>query len=161
MKRVKPQNLEPYCRLCGYRLKAMEGCDSCLSAKKHFVYPEETGDKVTTQELTQRTAKLMREQISRLTLDQSKGLKYDAQLSRELVNLTKALSGLVSEMRRLDDRQEANLASMGYAERCDLIAQEFFAKLPEEYQVDFIHKLTRLYNEMKLPVYSEQAEAVN
>ena len=160
MKKVKPQHLEPYCRLCGHRLKAMDGCDSCLSAKKHFVYPEETGDRVTTQELTQRTARIMREQIARLTLDQGREHKYDAQLSRELVNLTKALSGLVSEMRRLDEKQEANLASMGYAERCDLIAQEFFARLPEEYQVDFIQKLTRLYNEMKLPVYSE-LEAVN
>jgi hypothetical protein len=144
----------PFCRACGHLLKSVDGCAICQDIKRNLVWPQIEGDHAiqTTLDLSQSVARLLKRQLRRLEKI-SKSSKD--QLSRDdysrLMELTRGTTGLLQQMRMLEESTAAQAKNLTYEKSCELYINEFFATLPQEHQRGLLQSMTRVYNEQRQP----------
>jgi len=148
----------PRCRLCGHQLKAESGCDVCLPVKSSLVWPVITdkASETSAQSVISTTLRVTRRRMSRLEKAiGNEGADYDSRFTRDLASLSRTLKELAAEQRKLEDREEANYARLGIEGKMDLMVSEFFAQLPEDFQVRLLTKMRETYNKQNASLLPE------
>ena len=148
----------PRCRLCGYQLKASDGCDVCLPLKKVLVWPvvSDAESDLSATSVISAALKALRSRLRRLKkeIDNERG-NYDSRLTRDLTSLGRTLKELAAEQRKLEDREEDRYDKLGIEGRMNLFTAEFFARLPEELQVKLLKDMRDTYNQQNASLLNE------
>jgi hypothetical protein len=147
----------PRCRLCGLQLKSTDGCEVCLPVKKVLVWPVITDTSETSaQSVINTTLRALRRRLSRLEkeIGSEKG-NYDPRLTRDLATISRTLKELAAEQRKLEDREEDNYNKLGIEGKMDLMVTEFFAQLPEDFQVKLLEKMRDTFNSQNASLLDE------
>lgn len=144
----------PVCRLCQYNLRAEAGCDVCLPVKPNLIWPvmHEVEATETAKALSQYTARMLRRQLKKLeqTVNQP---GYDSDCTKEIVALSKALTQLTDQVRKIEDREHERVAALGFEEQVRLIVYQFFAQLPEQHQRNMLQLMRDEYARTIQPAY--------
>lgn len=151
----------PRCRLCGYQLKSESGCDICTPVKTVLVWPafESDVDEYSASKVINTSLRALRSRLRRLDRAiREEGDVYDARLTRDLTAIGRTLKELAAEQRKLEDREEARYDNLGIEGRMRLFIDEFFSKLPEDFQVKLLSGMRDTYtaqNRSLLPEHDE------
>lgn len=142
----------PVCRLCKYALKSSSGCTACLDIKRNLIWPAvaQVEATETAKTLTQQAARMIRRQLKKLDRITQSG-DYNPDATKEIVALSRALTGLADQIRKLEDREAEYTAGLTFDEQCRLIAETFFAQLPQEHQARLLGSMTKIYDEQRAP----------
>lgn len=133
----------PRCRLCGYQLKASSGCAVCLEVKPNLVWPavEEAASELSAQEVINDTLRMIKRRVRKLNKAITAEKGYDGQLTRDVASLARTLKELAAEQRKLEDREEEHFAGLGIEGRISLYVDHFFARLPEDFQLQLLVRM--------------------
>lgn len=142
----------PICRLCRYSLKAVNGCEFCLPVKAHLIWPvmHELEATETAKALSQQSARLLKKQLRKLNEHVDKA-EYDEKVTGELIKLSNAITKLTDQVRKLEDRENERTAALTFEEQTTLIANQFFANLPEQHQKTMLNKLNDILQSTSTP----------
>lgn len=137
------------CRACGYQLKSTDGCTFCLEVKRQLVWPV-LSDEVSETSATaviNTTLRALKRRLTKIATEvRREGDEYDPRLTRDLATISRTLKELAAEKRKLEDREEGKFTQLGIEGRMDLMVSEFFAKLPEDFQVRLLSKMKETYH---------------
>ena len=148
----------PRCRLCGYQLKASHGCDVCTPLKRVLVWPavSEEGSELSASSVIGLSLRALKARLKRLKTEITReGTNYDSRLTRDLTSLGRTLKELAAEQRKLEDREEARFDELGIEGRIELYVTEFFAQLPEEWQVKLLEGMKQCYSSQNASLLPE------
>ncbi len=144
---VSPLYNTPVCRGCGYLLKAEQGCAICLGVKKCLVWPstrtEESGIE-TAADNAQRLAKMLNREMRKLERLLKSEETYNSDYLRDLKVLSERLDATTNTLLKLEKQAAVNYGNLSAPDKIRIIANEFFAQLPHEYQRDFLVLLTNI-----------------
>ena len=151
----------PRCRLCGLQLKTTQGCDVCLHVKKVLVWPavsDEAND-LSASSVINTALRALKTRLVRLNRAiKSEGTDYDPRLTRDLTSVGRTLKELAAEQRKLEDRDEAHFSQLGIDGRIELYISQFFAQLPEEFQVKLLQGMKETYKAQNASLLPESNE---
>ena len=151
----------PRCRLCGYQLKADHGCDVCQPLKRVLVWPalSEEGNDLSASSVISTALRAVKARLRRVkkAID-AEGSNYDSRLTRDLTSLGRTLKELAAEQRKLEDREEARFDELGIEGRVELYITEFFAQLPEEWQVKLLQGMRDAYSSQNASLLPESVD---
>lgn len=124
--------------MCSHYLTASEGCEFCLPIKPHLVFestvPEQS--RVTTEQLCQDAAFLLSKLLHEIRNSIEDG-SFSVLATERLTEATRALTGLVAQMRLLDEAEASKARRMTYEEQVNAFEQ-FFESLPAKHRDDLI-----------------------
>jgi hypothetical protein len=104
---------------------------------------------VALRALKRRLTRLAREIQSEQSGD------YDPRLTRDLTSVGRTLKELAAEQRKLEDREEDRYDNLGIDGRMTLFVGEFFAKLPEDFQVKLLGEMKATYEKQNASLLPE------
>lgn len=152
----------PRCRLCGYQLKSSDGCDVCLPLKNVLVWPvvSDENNEISATEVIKTTLRALKRRLRRLEreiVSEDRG-DYDPRLTRDLTSVGRTLKELAAEQRKLEDREEDHYQNLGIEGRMQLYVEEFFLKLPEDFQVKLLKDMRDGYNSQNASLLPESTD---
>lgn len=149
------------CRLCGHQLKASSGCDVCLPVKQVLVWPVITDEanELSASSVINTALRALRSRLRRLNQAiKNEGSDYDARLTRDLTSVGRTLKELAAEQRKLEDRDEDRYDNLGIEGRMNLFITEFFARLPEDFQVKLLQGMKDTYTTQSASLLPEGSD---
>jgi len=150
----------PRCRLCGYSLKASNGCDVCATVKSVLVWPvvEDAANELSAQEVISSTLRTMKTRLRKLNRAMQHEEGYDSHLTRDLASIARTLKELAAEQRKLEDREDEHYAKLGIEGRMQLYADQFFARLPQDFQIRLLELMKATYEAQNASLLPEGPE---
>tara|TARA_R110002020_G_scaffold207256_3_gene412666 strand:+ start:7508 stop:7795 length:288 start_codon:yes stop_codon:yes gene_type:complete len=88
----------------------------------------------------------------------NEGSDYDARLTRDLTSVGRTLKELAAEQRKLEDRDEDRYDNLGIEGRMNLFITEFFARLPEDFQVKLLQGMKDTYTTQSASLLPEGSD---
>lgn len=150
----------PRCRPCGNSLKSVEGCTFCLELKPLLIWPVFTEENdLSASEVINLTLRALKKRLKRLNKEiDSTDLTYNPALTRDLASVGRTLKELAAEQRKLEDREEDRYDKLGIEGRMELFNNEFFAVLPEDFQIRLLQLMKATYEKQNAPLLEESNE---
>ena len=145
------------CRCCQNTYEVIEGCAICETAKANIIWPalKEDNEAADLANLSRRTLRLLASNIKRLehSMTTSVTREYYPAHGREAAALAKAMSAILTEARKLEEREEKRVKAATFDEQVD-IWHDWFGSLPREHKVRVLGR----FEEYLLP--AQAAETV-
>ena len=148
----------PRCRLCGYNLKSASGCAVCLDAKANLIWPvvEDAESDLSASSVINTTLRALRSRLRRLNRELTAEQAYNPALTKDLSAIGRTLKELAAEQRKLEDRESDHYGKLGIEGRMALFIDQFFSKLPEDFQVKLLTGMQKLMDEQNAPMLLEE-----
>lgn len=145
------------CRLCRKPYSMPEGCDVCEEAKKNITWPA-MADGEGLDAIGWQAARLLKTNLDALEREmENHKLKghYSPQFATEASKLGRAVTHLLTELRKLEATEANRLSNATYAEKVELFL-DWIGQLPREHQERLLTRAVKL-----LGPAPEDAEIVN
>lgn len=153
--------LGPVCRLCSYALKATAGCDICLPVKDVLIWPvtADLSGVASAAETSQLLVKVLRKRLRQLERQVSADKSAsDHELTKALTSVARSLKEVGVELRKLEDREEAEYSKLGLEGRMQLFVEQFFAELPQDLQVKLLQEMKQVFQTQNAPLLKDVNE---
>lgn len=137
---------EILCRCCGKDYSVAEGCAFCQEAKANIVWPAmQPSENADLVKVSRRVVKMLDRQCKAIEreLDSVPGKVFHKELVREASLLARAIGSILTEARKLEEREEARVKSGGFDDQLGIFL-EWLAGLPREYQHKALNGMERL-----------------
>jgi hypothetical protein len=132
--------------MCQKTYNLEQGCVFCEQAKKHIIWPDEfSSDLNSLDSMAAQSIRILQANLDRLERDMdstpTKGF-YDKH-AVQAGQLARAMATILSEARKLEDRNAKAVQRMGYEERAELFL-DFVEQLPPELKNKTLGKAVRM-----------------
>lgn len=122
------------CRCCGKDYSVYEGCGVCEPAKRNVVWPAMQESEVADLiKVSRRIVRMLDKQAKAIEKEIELSMGFDPKLAREASLLARAIGSILTEARKLEEREEAKVKTGGFEAQLDIFL-EWLAGLPKEYQ---------------------------
>lgn len=151
----------PRCRPCGNSLKSEKGCTFCLDCKAQLIWPvvADSENDLSASSIITSSLRALKARLSRLQKAmREEGANYNTSLTRDLASIGRTLKELAAEQRKLEDREEERYDKLGIEGRMNLFIAEFFARLPEDFQVKLLSDMKDVFQSQNAPLLEETNE---
>jgi len=148
----------PRCRLCGHQLKSSSGCELCTPVKSALIWPAtiDADSDLSAASVINTTLRVLKRRLIRLEREmKTEGAVYNNRLTTDLGAISRALKELAAEQRKLEDRESEHYAKLGIEGRMELFMTEFFARLPEDFQIKLLEGMRDTYAEQNQSLLPE------
>ena len=151
----------PRCRLCGNQLKAVDSCSVCGEIKKNLIWPVFTeADEYSAKSIISSTLGALKRRMTRLNTEvaKEKAGEYNTALTRDIALVGRTLKELAAEKRKLEAVEQDSFDQLGIEGKMEMLATEFFARLPADFQVKFLELVKAQYVEQNTPLLPESTD---
>lgn len=133
------------CRTCGKDYSVYEGCGICEPAKRNIVWPGMQPDVATNLiQVSRRVVRMLDKQAKKIEKELDEGLGgYNKDLAREASLLARAIGSILTEARKLEEREESRVRQGGFDDQLGIFL-EWLGGLPKEYQHKALGGMERL-----------------
>ena len=96
--------------------------------------------KALVSKLGRKAVDILQTNIDRLEVELAQKEKFDERLSKLSIQLARGVSGLLSEVRKLEESEAERVLSLSYQEQSELLIEEI-SELPTEYKEKILSRL--------------------
>lgn len=133
------------CRLCDYLYSDEEGCETCVPAKRTIVWPSDVTAGRSAEVVGWEVVKVLRRHLERIRKEE-RDLKHrglSPQLVDAAVKIGNALTKLIAELRKMEDREREDVRNMSDEKKLRLML-DHVANLPRAVREQFLTEAVRM-----------------
>lgn len=138
------------CRLCGHRYNDPHGCEVCVQAKQQIMWP--ASELPILESLAAQSIRLLEANMDRLEEDMNKmehSLPYHQHI-KFACDLARALTSILGEARKLEDKAKSEMQGKPLAEKVELMLDWLVHELPQEHQQHFLEAAVEMLHQKHL-----------
>lgn len=134
------------CRCCQKDYSRAEGCAICEPAKRNCVWPAmQESEAADLVRMSRRVIKMLESQIRGIErhMDSAIGAVFDPALAREASALARSMAAVLTEARKLEEREEQRVKDGGFEDQLDIFIG-WIGGLPREYIAKAFSRMEQL-----------------